>query len=396
VKSFHHQKFTLILVSLLMNERHPVVADLLSPDFLNSVEELTRSFRLNKPCAHVSVENLLEAQFCRRLLDEFPQCDRDVLQRFHMNGMRSGKSKYQNIRELGEAFKNLDELVKSKFFTDLLSGITGIPNLIYDPDYYGGGTHESLNGERLLPHIDYNYHPKNWYRRLNLLIYLNPEWDDGWGGMLELHSNPLNPDLDEVVKNPIRLNNCTILETSSVSWHGFPSIELPVDKRDISRRSIAVYYYTEHPPVEDTKLNRSTIYIDEPLPSYFVSGRTLTNEDLVVLRELLQVRGWHSKELLNEVINRGFDFVNWLKPGYKLNPNDEHRLHNILQNIDLISDTLEKMHLVLRNPGQESAAINASWLREKENMSFSKKYSLTILAFRSLLSRVSRVFSNRL
>jgi hypothetical protein len=378
-----------------MNERHPLVSDLLSPDFLNSVEELTRSFRLNKPCAHVSVENFLEAQFCRRLLDEFPQCDRDVLQRFHMNDMRGGKSKYQNIRELGEAFNNLDELVKSKFFTDLLSRITGIPNLIYDPDYYGGGTHESLNGERLLPHIDYNYHPKKWYRRLNLLIYLNPEWDDAWGGMLELHSNPLNPDLDEVVKNPVRFNNCTILETSSVSWHGFSSIELPVNKRNISRRSIAVYYYTEHPPVEDTKLNRSTIYIDEPLPSYFVSGHTLTNEDLVVLKELLQVRGWHSKELLNEVIDRGFDFVNWLKPGYKLNPRDEYRLHDILQNIDRITDTLEKIHLVLRNPGQESDAINASWLREKENTSFSKKYTLTILAFRSLLSRVSKVFSNR-
>lgn len=117
------------------------------------------------------------------MLEEFPECGIEVKNAFNRNGKRGGKHKVQEIRRLGDAYVRLDDLLRSKYFLQLLSNITGIQNLIYDPNYYGGGTHESLNGERLLPHLDYNYHPETgWYRRLNLLIYLNHGWKNEWGG----------------------------------------------------------------------------------------------------------------------------------------------------------------------------------------------------------------------
>lgn len=93
------------------------------------------------------------------------------------------------------------------------------------------------------------------------------------GGNLDLHSDPLNPEVNQVTKCSVGFNNCVILETSSKSWHGFPAIELPESDVENSRKCIAVYYYTQEVPDYDTKLNRSTVYIDEPLPDHIRAGR---------------------------------------------------------------------------------------------------------------------------
>ena len=124
--------------------------------------------------------------------------------------------------------------------------ITGIPNLLYDPDYVGGGTHQNLHGQDLDPHVDFNYHPKNQrHRRLNLIVFLNPEWREEWGGAFELHVNPWLPPEEDTVKTIVPITNrCLLFETSENSWHGFRRINLPPEKKHLSRRSIAVYYYT--------------------------------------------------------------------------------------------------------------------------------------------------------
>ncbi|WP_094556975.1 2OG-Fe(II) oxygenase [Synechococcus sp. 1G10] len=341
---------------------------LLSTEFLQSTEELSRSFRENSPCPHISIDNLLDHDFCRRLISEFPPCDPSVLERFQANGMRGGKTKNQKVRDLGESFRAFDDLVQSKEFLDLLTRITGIPNLLYDPEYYGGGTHESLNGERLLPHIDYNYHPTaGWYRRLNLLVYLNPDWQDEWGGRLELHSDPLHPDRDQIVRCPNGMNSCTLLETTSSSWHGFPVIELPPGKRHLTRRSVAVYYYTLHPPSEDTILNRSTVYVDEPLPSYLKAGHILAEKDILDLREQWQMRSNHSRELLEEIVLHGYQFLYHLEAGCEVSEQDSQRMHGTYQAIERLIDKLERVHLGLRNPDKAEDTSRASWLREAPN-----------------------------
>ena len=52
----------------------------------------------------------------------------------------------------------------------------------------GGGLHQTLRGGHLNIHADFTTHHvhEHWARRVNILLYLNEEWHDDWGGRLEL------------------------------------------------------------------------------------------------------------------------------------------------------------------------------------------------------------------
>jgi Rps23 Pro-64 3,4-dihydroxylase Tpa1-like proline 4-hydroxylase len=125
-----------------------------------------------------------------------------------------------------------------------MSDLTGIPDLLPDVNMFGGGTHENRHGQQLDAHVDFNYDPKTkLHRRLNLLVYLNKEWDESWGGSIELHSNPRKPDENTIASFTPDFNRAVIFETNEYSWHGFPRINLPADKRHLSRKAFP-YIFT--------------------------------------------------------------------------------------------------------------------------------------------------------
>lgn len=161
------------------------------------------------------------------------------------------------------------------------------------------------------------------------------------------------------------MNNCTILATTSTSWHGFPAIELPEDKRHLSRKSIAIYYYTEKPPSDDTDLNRSTVYVSEPFPSRFQEGTELNEKELIDLRELWQMRANLNKELLEEICPQDYNALYLLQPGDRLNREQTEQLRLFYAKAEETSDYLQKIHLTMRNPQNENEASEASSLRMK-------------------------------
>ena len=184
--------------------------------------------------------------------------------------------------------------MQTREFLDLVGRITGIPELLYDPWYFGGGTHESRNGQDLDAHVDFNRHPiVRWHRRLNLIVYLNQEWDDAWGGSLQLHSEPRSPD-DRVTTITPLYNRAVIFETTEWSWHAFPPIVLPADRQALTRKSIALYFYTTQRPAEELADTHSTIYVDSPLPMKYQPGLTLRADDVQELRTLLARRDQHN------------------------------------------------------------------------------------------------------
>jgi hypothetical protein len=272
---------------------------LLDPRVLADADRHAAAFARREPFRHVVIDDFFAADYAERLLADFPPFERGNAR--NEAGELGGKSTVERIRELGAPYAALDDLIQSRAFLDLVSRLTGVPDLLYDPHYFGGGTHENREGQDLDAHVDFNRHPlENWHRRLNLIVYLNHDWDDAWGGSLELHSDPRSPDDQVRLVTPL-FNRCVIFETTEWSWHGFSRITLPDARKDLTRRSIALYFYTRERPAEELADTHSTIYVDRPLPERFRPGLTLAEADVEELRVLLARRDQHNQRLYRDV-----------------------------------------------------------------------------------------------
>ncbi len=256
-------------------------------------------FARREPFRHVVIDDFFAADYAARLLSEFPPFERGNARNEH--GELGNKATVERVRGLGPAYAALDDLVRSPALLDLVERITSIAELLYDPWYFGGGTHENRDGQDLDPHVDFNRHPvESWHRRLNLIVYLNREWDDAWGGSLELHSDPRSSDDRVTLITPI-YNRCVIFETTETSWHGFSRIGQDGAPSSLSRKSIALYFYTRERPTEELADAHSTIYIDRPLPERFRPGLALDARDIGELRTLLTRRDQHNQRLYREI-----------------------------------------------------------------------------------------------
>ena len=130
--------------------------------------------------------------------------------------------------------------LNSRPFIKFLENLTGIDCLIADSYFMGGGFHRINQGGHLSVHADFNHHSTlNLERRINVLIYLNKDWSEEYGGQIELWDEDMN---NCVVSATPEFNRCVIFNTTSNSYHGNPN---PINHPDgTPRRSIALYYYT--------------------------------------------------------------------------------------------------------------------------------------------------------
>lgn len=273
----------------------------IQPHVQQDASRYAEAFAHARPFRHVAIDHFFSDQMLADLVTNFPPFDEELA--INENGVVGGKAVHEKITGLGPAWMKLDELVKGQEFRDLVSKITGIPDLQYDPHYFGGGTHENRQGQGLDAHVDFNFHPiTRQHRRLNMIVYLTEEWQDEWGGSIQLHRDPyLPPSQDEIVVITPRLNRCVMFETNEYSWHGFPRIELPEDKQHLSRKSFALYYYTKTRPVDETGPEHSTIYVEQHLPEDFHAGMVLEAGQLQHVRNLIASRDQHLRRLYENI-----------------------------------------------------------------------------------------------
>jgi hypothetical protein len=262
---------------------------MIAPEVLRDAARTRDAFQHAKPFRHVMIDNFLDATTAEALLADFPRFDERKAINEH--GTVGGKAVVESISGISTSYGEFYAYINSPRFLNAMSELTGIPELIADETLFGGGTHENLDGQALDVHVDFNFDERRMlHRRVNLLIYLNKEWDARWGGAIDLHTNPWYPEADEVRSFLPLFNRAVIFETNEYSWHGFKRIELPEDRKHLSRKSFSIYLYTRDRPAEEVVAPHTTFYVPRPLPATFGAGITLSERDAQEIRIAMQSR----------------------------------------------------------------------------------------------------------
>jgi hypothetical protein len=224
------------------------------------LELLRKRFINARPVPYIMIDSFLDRDAADKVADSYPAFEAAVGQGKEFTSVNERK-KVQITRSslFPGPVAQLSTLLASQKVLDDLSFITGIPNLIADESLSGGGMHITGAGGRLDVHVDFNYiKGRALHRRLNLLVYLNPNWQEDWGGQFQLWDKEVKNC--EVTFSPV-LNRCVIFETSDVSFHGVVPVSA---KAKAPRRSFAVYYYTKEAPDHWTGEEHSTIFVARP------------------------------------------------------------------------------------------------------------------------------------
>ena len=165
-------------------------ASLMNPAVFEQLNKLHDDFQTARPFRHVIIDDFLREDVAEQMLLDFPSVD-DPSKLVNEFGAPNPKSAISDVKSLAPVFQELDQYIQSREFLDAMQRITGIPDLRYDPWYYGAGTHENFHGAGLDAHYDFNIHPKTAYhRRLNAIVYLNRDWAPEWQGDIAFHTDP--------------------------------------------------------------------------------------------------------------------------------------------------------------------------------------------------------------
>ncbi|WP_296381217.1 2OG-Fe(II) oxygenase [Winogradskyella sp.] len=200
-----------------------------------------KKYQQSLPFPYIVFDDFMEENAANKALEVFPEIENDGwIHYVHVNEKKHGLNKLELIPEFIR-----DGIIKemnSPEFIKYLENLIGINNLLPDTTIEGGGIHQSENGGFLNIHADFTVHPhkKRWRRRVNVLVYLNKDWEASYGGNLELWEKDMSKCAVSIA--PI-FNRLVIFNTNQDSYHGFPDAIICPDH--VTRKSIALYYFTE-------------------------------------------------------------------------------------------------------------------------------------------------------
>lgn len=229
-------------------------------------------FAVGEPFRHFVIDDFVDADVIASINSEFVAvgADRRSWQQFDSDA--EVKFALADITRMGPVTSDVLTAFNSHPFVGFLEHVTGMPGIIPDPGFSGGGMHEIKAGGFLKVHADFNRHRHlSLDRRLNVILYLNEDWDDEWGGNLELW----NRDMTEAsVRLAPRAGRLVGFATDDYSYHGHPDpLRCPENR---ARRSLALYYYTNGRPAEEVTGSHTTLFKARPgerLPSIYRDPR---------------------------------------------------------------------------------------------------------------------------
>lgn len=217
------------------------------------LKQWKKSFDTAKPFRFLVIDDFLDYSFAMKLADSFPSLEEMNIK---YKGINERKTEHSDFNKLSPVFTELKQTVSSPELTNAIAIITQIQNPELINDRYGYGLHQGGKNSFLDIHVDYNLHPiERKQRRLNLILFLNSEWEQNWGGALEFWNKDVSACDQSIL--PI-FNRCVLFECNEHSFHGYSKINCPPH---ITRKSFYQYYFTAP---EDKIIYHDTIFRNKP------------------------------------------------------------------------------------------------------------------------------------
>jgi Rps23 Pro-64 3,4-dihydroxylase Tpa1-like proline 4-hydroxylase len=214
--------------------------------------DLHTSYQEAAPFPHIVVDNFLPEAVLDSVLEEFPGPSSSVWEKY--NDALQQKLGSRDEAALGSSTRALLREFNGSAFVAFLEELTGISGLIPDPWFEGGGLHQIEPGGLLKVHVDFNKHTLTRLdRRVNALLYLNKDWREEWAGHLELWNQDMTRAEGKIL--PI-FNRLVVFNTTDFANHGHPEpLRCPEGR---TRKSIALYYYSNGRPAHELKSSAHT------------------------------------------------------------------------------------------------------------------------------------------
>jgi hypothetical protein len=210
------------------------------------------------PFHHLVLDNFLGDSIKKSIPDEFPSRHSDIW--FEYNSPLEVKKTCSDWSKMPPSAYEFFMQACSPHFVTIFSEAFGV-QLIPDIGLHGGGMHTHGPGGKLNPHLDYSLHPKmRLQRRVNLIVYVTPDWQEEWGGHLGLWSGDSEKPDKLVAEIAPLFGRAVLFDTTENSWHGLSrEVKCPLD---VSRNSFAMYYLAE--PKEGAATNRRAKFAPTP------------------------------------------------------------------------------------------------------------------------------------
>jgi len=226
-------------------------------------EQLREGYLDASPYPHIVIDDFLPKYQAEKILDVFPEPSSEIWLDWKLRDTihqpkKQGIGHASRLNGVSPYLLNVLNTFNSYPFLNFLEKLTGIEKLLPDPCFVGGGLHQTLTGGKLAIHTDFNNYSKlSLYRRVNVIFFLNKEWQPEYNGNLELWSK----GGEEIVRSvePF-FNRIAIFTTTKHSPHGHP---VPLNTpKEITRKSLALYFYTVN-KVEGEKYDGLTDWYDD-------------------------------------------------------------------------------------------------------------------------------------
>lgn len=199
------------------------------------------SYREAAPYPHAVLDGFLGDELSRELARAFPPVDHPSWKRrdYAEQAGRMGQLQRNGFDDVEPALYALLTELTQMAFLDFLAALTGRRDLIADPHYTGAGPMATVPGGHLALHVDFNRDSaRKLDRAVSILYYLPLQWDEAWGGGLELWDR--GRTRCERVIAPLR-DRLVVMAYGEDHWHGHPApLACP---EGALRAVVAAHYY---------------------------------------------------------------------------------------------------------------------------------------------------------